>query len=143
MITARPLVKAAWFSNKNIMRKLSILSFLLLLSHLSFAQTQEQVLREIKRQNIPHPQIVLAQARHETGNFRSRLCKVNKNLFGMKKGKRYARYSHWKESVKDYKERISSRYQGGDYFTFLKRIGYAEDKKYQAKIQNIINTTRP
>jgi hypothetical protein len=40
-------------------------------------------------------------------------------------------------------ERISSRNQGGDYFAFLKRIGYAEDKKYQAKIQNIINTRRP
>lgn len=93
-------------------------------------QTQEQVLSEIKRQGIPHPHIVLAQARLETGNFKSDLCQVNKNLFGMKGGKGtrkrngYAAYRHWRESIKDYKDRISSRYQGGDYFAFLRRIGY-------------------
>ena len=122
------------------MRKLSILSFLLLLSHLSLAQTQEQVLREIKRQGIPHPKIVLAQARLETGNFSSRLYRANNNLFGMKSGKRYAKYSHWRESVKDYKERISSRYNGKEnYYRFLVRIKYAEEKTYIQKVKKIAN----
>ena len=101
-------------------------------------QTKEQVLAEIQRQGLPYPQIVLAQARHETGNFKSRLCKANKNLFGMKRGKRYATYSHWKESIADYKERISSRYKGGDYYAFLKKIGYAQDPKYNEKLRRYL-----
>ena len=111
-------------------------------------QTQEQVLSEIKRQGIPHPHIVLAQARLETGNFKSDLCQVNKNLFGMKGGKGtrkrngYAAYRHWRESIKDYKDRISSRYQGGDYFAFLRRIGYAEDPAYQRKVMHIVKTSK-
>jgi flagellum-specific peptidoglycan hydrolase FlgJ len=115
----------------------------LLLAMTMQGQTREQVLHEIKRQGIPHPAIVLAQARLETGNFKSDRCRRDHNIFGIKRGKRYASYRNWQACVTDYKQRISSRYQGGDYYTFLKRIGYAEDKKYQAKIQNIINTTRP
>lgn len=112
-----------------------ILLFVLLISLTCSAQTVEQVRQELKRQGVPHHEIVLAQARHETGNFKSRLCKVNKNLFGIKHGGRYARYAHWKESIKDYKERISSRYQGGNYYAFLQRIGYAQDPKYIAKLK--------
>lgn len=108
-------------------------------------QTREQVMAEIQRQGIPHPDIVLAQARLETGNFKSEQCQRDHNLFGMKmrRGKRYARYRNWKESVKDYKERISSRYQGGDYYAFLRRIGYASDPKYISKVRNIVKTTKP
>ena len=105
-------------------------------------QTRDQVLHEIKRQGIPHAHIVLAQARLETGNFRSDLCRVNKNLFGMKRGRRYATYRHWRDSIKDYKHRISSRYQGGDYFAFLRRIGYAEDPAYQRKVMHIVRTSK-
>ena len=104
-------------------------------------QTREQVLAEIQRQGIPHPHIVLAQARLETGNFRSDRCRRDHNLFGMKRGRRYAKYSNWHESVKDYKQRISSRYKGSDYYTFLKRIGYAKDPAYQKKVKHIVNTS--
>lgn len=106
-------------------------------------QTAEQVAKELVRQNVPHAQIVLAQARHETDNFKSRLCRENKNLFGIKHNGKYAKYNNWRESIKDYKKRISSRYTGGDYYAFLRRIGYSEDKKYKTKIQNIIKTTKP
>ena len=98
-------------------------------------QTREQVLAEIQRQGIPHPHIVLAQARLETGNFMSDRCRRDKNLFGMKRGRRYATYRHWRDSVRDYKQRISSRYKGGDYYAFLRRIGYAKDPKYTAKLK--------
>ena len=104
-------------------------------------QTREQVLAEIQRQGIPHPHIVLAQARLETGNFKSDRCRRDKNIFGMKRGKRYATYRHWRDSVRDYKQRISSRYKGGDYYTFLKRIGYAKDPAYQKKVKHIVNTS--
>lgn len=105
-------------------------------------QTIEQVLAEIQRQGIPHPQIVLAQARLETGNFKSDRCRRDHNLFGIKHGKRYARYARWQDSVADYKRRISSRYQGGDYYAFLQRIGYAKDPQYQSKVRNIVKTSK-
>ncbi len=104
-------------------------------------QTREQVLSEIKRQGIPHHTIVLAQARLETGNFRSDRCRRDHNLFGMKRGRRFAKYSNWRESVKDYKQRISSRYKGGDYYAFLRRIGYASDKNYIRKVKHIVKTS--
>ena len=119
-----------------------IITLFLLLSLSASGQTIEQVKAELHRQGVPHAEIVLAQARLETGNFTSRRCKVDKNLFGMKKGKHYAKYRHWRESVKDYKERISSRYTGGDYYAFLKRIGYASDVRYTGKLKNIIRTSK-
>lgn len=99
------------------------------------AQTIDEVHSELKRQGVPHPKIVLAQARLETGNFKSRLCRDSHNLFGIKHNGRYARYSNWRESVTDYKKRISSRYKGGCYYAFLKGIGYASDPKYLAKLR--------
>ena len=104
-------------------------------------QTREQVLHEIKRQGIPHHTIVLAQARLETGNFKSDRCRRDHNLFGMKRGRRYAKYRNWRESVKDYKQRISSRYKGGDYYAFLRRIGYASDPNYISKVKHIVKTS--
>ena len=103
------------------------------------AQTVAEVERELVRQNVPHHRIVLAQARLETGNFTSRRCKVDHNLFGIKHGNRYAKYRRWQDSITDYKERISSRYVGGDYMLFLKRIGYAKDKEYIKKVRRIAN----
>lgn len=120
----------------------TIIILTLLLSLSAAGQTIEQVRQELHRQGVPHANIVLAQARLETGNFTSRRCKRDHNLFGMKKGRRYARYSHWKKSVADYKERISSRYKGGNYFVFLEHIGYAEEREYTQKLQKIIRTSK-
>lgn len=110
---------------------------LALLPCFAFGQTREEVAKELVKQGVPHARIVLAQARLESGNFTSRRCKVDHNLFGMKRGKRYARYGHWRESVADYKKRISSRYAGGDYYAFLRRINYASDKLYTTKLKEI------
>ena len=104
-------------------------------------QTREQVLHEIKRQGIPHPTIVLAQARLETGNFKSDRCRRDHNIFGIKHAKRYARYRNWQACVTDYKQRISARYKGGDYYAFLRHIGYAKDPNYIKKVRNIVNTS--
>ena len=101
------------------------------------AQTSKEVYNELCRLNVPHPEIVLAQARLETGNFTSILCKKYHNLFGIKHKGRYAHYRNWRESVADYKRCISSRYKGGDYYVFLRKIGYASDTKYTTKVKNI------
>ena len=107
----------------------------MMLAMAALGQTKEQVTAEIQRQGIHHPDIVLAQARLETGNFKSDRCRRDHNLFGIKHGKKYARYRTWQESVADYKARISTRYKGGDYYAFLRRIGYAKDPKYTAKLK--------
>lgn len=108
---------------------------LLLLATSCHGQTIEQVKAEIHRQGLPHPHIVLAQARLETGNFTSARCKIDKNLFGIKHNGRYAKYARWQDSVTDYRRRISARYKGGDYYQFLQRIGYAEEKEYINKLK--------
>lgn len=110
---------------------------LLTLAICSKAQTIAEVRAEIIRQGIPHPDIVLAQARLETGNFTSRLCKTKHNIFGIKHGGKYASYRRWQDCVADYKRCISSRYRSGDYYAFLRRIGYAEAKDYTQKVRRI------
>lgn len=101
------------------------------------AQTRAEVLHEIKRQNIPHPAVVLAQARLETGNFKSDYYRRSRNLFGIKKGGKYAIYRNWRDGVMDYKRLVSSRYDGGSYYSFLRRINYASDPNYIEKLKEI------
>lgn len=101
------------------------------------AQTDQQVLRELQRYDVKHPKIVLAQAKLETGNFTSELCKKHGNLFGLKGKKGYAKFSSWRESVKAYKEWVQYKYKGGDYYVFLREIGYASDPNYIIKVKKI------
>ena len=123
------------------MRKFAII-IALLLSQAAGAQNAAQVAKELVRQGVPHAQIVLAQARLETGNFSSRRCREDHNIFGLKRGKIYAKYARWQDCVADYKQRISSRYQGGDYYDFLSRIGYATDLEYPEKLRKIIKSSK-
>ena len=75
---------------------------------------------------------VLAQALLETGHFSSRVCKEYNNLFGLydSKSRDYFRFARWEDSVVGYKKMIQYKYKGGNYLSFLKRIGYAEDPMY-------------
>ena len=69
------------------------------------------------------------------------LKKINdytmEDLMGDRYGK-YAKYKSWKECVKDYKDSIQVKYHGGDYFSFLKKIHYSENPKYESILKNII-----
>jgi len=96
------------------------------------------LLAELKKNNIQHPNIVLAQAKLETGHYQSAVCKSKHNLFGLKCGKSYRNYRHWSESVKAYKKLIQTRYNGGSYFAFLDRIGYSENPNYVNELKNLI-----
>lgn len=93
---------------------------------------------ELAKNRIPHANIVLAQAKLETGNFKSDLVHTHQNIFGLKKGNRYRRYSHWTECVKDYKKCISNRYNGGNYYAFLNRIGYASHPNYTELLKDMV-----
>jgi flagellum-specific peptidoglycan hydrolase FlgJ len=98
--------------------------------------TEANLRKELKQQGIRHTKIVLAQAKLETGNFKSHVCRKYNNLFGLRKGsKGYHKFKDWRTSVKYYKNHIQSRYEGGDYYSFLSNIGYAEDSEYLKKLQ--------
>lgn len=87
---------------------------------------------------VRHPKIVLAQAKLETGNYRSKLFKTHKNLFGIRKGKSYVKYDYWWESIIDYRDSIQYKHRKGeDYHAFLQRIGYAEDPSYIQKLKKL------
>lgn len=108
------------------------------------AQVKSKILNEsnlkeeLAKNNIPHANIVLAQAKLESGNFKSNLVRTHQNIFGLKKGNRYRRYSHWTECVEDYKKCISNRYNGGSYYAFLNRIGYASHPNYTELLKDMV-----
>ena len=106
------------------------------------ALTVENVLAMLQKYDVKFPKIVLAQALLETGNFSSDLCRVNHNLFGLRHlsdGSYYV-FIKWEESVKSYRDDVQYKYTDGDYYAFLSRIGYAEDRNYTSKVRRIANT---
>ena len=98
--------------------------------------------------NIKFPHIVFAQAKLESGYFKSTIFRENNNLFGMRVATRrpttnkgenrgHAVFDSWKESVVDYAF-YQARYLGeikteGEYIQYLK-ANYAEDPGYVEKV---------
>ena len=100
---------------------------------------EEGLWEALEYYEIQHKEIVHAQAVLETGHFKSQGCRIGNNLFGIRKGKHYKTYSHWSESVKDYKLRIQSRYRTGeDYYSFLTRIRYATSPIYAQTLKRMV-----
>ena len=91
--------------------------------------------------DIAFPEKVMAQAKLESGNFKSNICLCYNNLFGLYDSSSgdYYRFTTWQESVKFYKIKIQSKLKKGeDYYEFLERIGYAEDNNYIDKIEDVL-----
>lgn len=106
----------------------------------------------IKRYGIRFPDIVMAQAKLETGHFTSKSFTKYNNLFGMKMAKsrltvarneRYghASYEHWTYSVMDYAlfqstfaRKIRTR---KGYMRYLGR-NYASDERYIDKLTKLL-----
>lgn len=97
--------------------------------------------KEIIRNGILYPKIVLAQAILETGWFRSSVCRNKHNLFGLTNPRagKYYEFNHWTESVRAYYTKVQYKYQGGNYLLWLDEIGYAEDSDYVLVITKILN----
>lgn len=90
------------------------------------------------RHGVKYPRIVLAQALLETGNFTSRLCRDQNNLFGLRHSKGYYRFNHWEESVIAYRDKVQYKHRDGEgYYSFLRRINYASAKDYIYKVREI------
>lgn len=103
--------------------------------------TLKNLYSEIIRKGILFPKIVLAQAVLETGYFSSRVCLEHNNLFGLRRPSdgSYYHFDRWEDSVTAYRDYVQYKYRGGDYFAFLNRIGYAEDRNYTFKVKNIVD----
>lgn len=97
---------------------------------------------ELVAQGVEFPEIVLAQAILETGHFKSNACISKNNLFGLKKrGGTYMSFSHWTDCVAAYKEYIQKWEKGRrppDYYEYLRKLGYAKDPRYAAKLKEIV-----
>jgi flagellum-specific peptidoglycan hydrolase FlgJ len=111
--------------------------------------TLDDCLIWMEEYNIQYPRIVLAQIILETGWLKSRIYKENNNLFGMKLAKKrvttaigsnlnHAIYSNLRSSIEDYAIWQHSKYKGGDYYAFLKDVGYATDENYINKLKLLI-----
>ena len=96
------------------------------------ALTIPNLYKEIIRNGILYPKIVLAQAILETGWFRSSVCRNKHNLFGLTNPRtgKYYEFNHWTESVRAYYTKVQYKYKGGNYLLWLDEIGYAEEQKY-------------
>jgi hypothetical protein len=104
-------------------------------------EVNEEVLyNTLKHYDFPNPAIITAQAVLESGNFKSKLCKDNNNLFGLYNSRTmsYFKFDSWISCVFAYKQFILSKYNPEeDYYKFLDRIGYAEDSLYESKVKEL------
>ena len=98
--------------------------------------------KEIIRNGILYPKIVLAQAILETGWFRSSVCRNKHNLFGLTNPRtgKYYEFNHWTESVQAYYTKVQYKYKGGNYLLWLEEIGYAENPMYKKAIYCILKS---
>jgi uncharacterized FlgJ-related protein len=114
--------------------------------------SEEKLIEKITELNFRFPHIILAQAKLESGHFKSTIFLENNNMFGMKEAKLranlakgtnrgHAYYDTWQESVIDYALYYSSYLRSirteGEYFEYL-RQNYAEDPTYVQRLKQII-----
>lgn len=130
-----------------MIEKFKILCICLVLTFCAFnvcvAQTpkmNDSILYELLvKNNVQEPKIVIAQARIETGNYKSNLCVNHYNLFGIKLNGKYAHFKSYEESVLAYRDKIQYRRKSNeDYFHFLTRIRYAANPKYIATVKSVM-----
>jgi|APGre2960657404_1045060.scaffolds.fasta_scaffold85035_2 uncharacterized FlgJ-related protein len=97
------------------------------------------IARELVKHECVLPAVAIAQARIETGNYTSRVCLANKNLFGIKFHKckyvlgtnlNHASYKSYRDNIKCYIH-IQNRY--------LRNIDgkYAEAKNYISVVKSV------
>jgi uncharacterized FlgJ-related protein len=115
--------------------------------------SESKLIEKIDQLNFRYPHIILAQAKLESGHFKSTIFLENNNMFGMKEAKlranlakgtnrNHAYYATWQESVIDYalyySTYLSDIKTEGEYFEYLKQ-NYAEDKTYVQRLKQIIS----
>lgn len=114
--------------------------------------SEEKLIEEIKKMHFNYPEIILAQAKLETGNFTSPIFKSNHNLFGMREPNKrittvietqngHGYYENWKDSFYDYVIFYSSYLRTLDteqeYYNYLSQ-NYATDPRYVSTLKAMI-----
>ena len=99
--------------------------------------TPVNVWDKIVEYKIEHPRIVFSQVMLETGNLKSDGAKIDNNLFGFYKKGEHKIFDTWEESIIYYKSWQDKKYNGGNYYSFLNKVGYAKDSLYITKLIQI------
>jgi uncharacterized FlgJ-related protein len=114
--------------------------------------SENKLIDKIAELNFRYPHIILAQAKLESGHFKSTIFLENNNMFGMKEAKlranlakgtnrNHAYYDTWQDCILDYalyySTYLSDIKTEGEYFEYL-RQNYAEDKTYVQRLKQII-----
>ena len=103
------------------------------------------------RIKLEHPDIVLAQAEHESANYSSAIFRENNNMLGMKPAERritlntgvnrgHATFNNWKDCILDYAFMQASYARGlsrEQYKAYIFSI-YAEDPNYKAGVMKYL-----
>ena len=99
--------------------------------------SEANLIRYMNILEIEYPNIVLAQAKLESGNFTSNRFKQYNALFGFQTSNtNIIKYKSWKESVINYKNWQMRRLKDGEnYYDFLIRVKYSEDSNYVNKLK--------
>lgn len=102
---------------------------------------EEVLYKTLVHYKFPEPAIITAQAVLETGNFKSRLCSDNNNLFGLYNSKKleYYKFDSWISCIFAYKKYILNKYEEEEnYYEFLHKIGYSENPNYVDLLKKIV-----
>lgn len=101
--------------------------------------TAYNVYKHCINNGVAYPAIVTAQSIQESGwDYESYNATDRNNILGIG-GADPMTFDHWQDCIDYYRDRIQSRYTGGDYYEFLERIGYASDSAYCDKVRSIVN----
>jgi hypothetical protein len=136
-------IKKYWFE--------ILLVFLLVVLVLGVGHSQEcnisNIKKELIKQKVKHPNIVIKQIILETGWLKCTNCSLDSNnIFGFWYKKAYKKFDTWQEGVLYYKTWQEKWYITGDYYAFLECIykgskgdckRYASDPMYVYKLKKI------
>jgi len=135
-------------NQKTIIRETFLNKYLLVDNHNKF--TEDKLIALLTKLKVKHIDIVIAQAKIETGNYKSQVFLENNNLFGMRlPGNRittaiesnlgHAKYDNWEASVIDYaiyQSTYLKNYNRNEYLMYLK-LNYAKNQDYVVLINKI------
>lgn len=129
------------------MRKTTLIIIIVLYGAIAVAQkpTCQEFVAVCDSLGVKHPNVVWAQARLESGNFKSETYRKKHNCLGIydSKRKQYAWFDSWQECVKAYRDRVQYRFKKSDatdeeYLYWLSQIGYAREKTYVSRVRKIM-----
>lgn len=111
------------------------------LQEMDIPLTDSAITEELVKQDCILPNVALAQMKIETGNFKSAICKENKNIAGIRTSKSqyvsginrgHCTYKTYKDCIKDY-VRIQNRYLKNIDGKYAEANGYIETLKSYSK----------